>query len=155
MNQIPFKPIYENETDAKNEDTLAKFCEAKWNVKMVRQRKLAQFDYMACMGDEIRAFVEMRHRTTKSDQHNDEIITISKLLVVKQMLSISKIPHLFVVQWADGVVGCANLTKFVQEPFGIVRGPITNNRRNTPDDLEPVTYIPKANFQMVKHNDKL
>ena len=149
MNQIPFKPIYENETDAKNEDTLAKFCEARWNVKMVRQKKLSQFDYMACSGNAIKGFVEMRCLNTHFDDHDGVIISSTKLIAAKQMSLISEIPHLFVVQWIDDIIGCTDLNKFLADQVELIRSPITNNRRNAPDDLEAVAYIPKEAFQIM------
>ena len=149
MNQIPFKPIYENEGDAKNEDTLAKFCEARWNVKMVRQKKLAQFDYMACSGNTIKGFVEMRSITKHFDDLDSIMISATKLIAAKQMSLISPIPHLFVVQWVDDIIGCTDLNKFLADPVDLIRSPITNNRRNAPDDLEAVAYIPKEAFQIM------
>lgn len=149
MNQIPFKPIYENETDATNEERLAKFCEARWNVKMVRQKKLAQFDYMACSGNTIKGFVEMRCLNNHFDDHDDIIISSTKLIAAKQMSLISPIRHLFVVQWLDDIIGCADLNKFLANQVELNRSPITTNRRNAPDDLEAVAYIPKEAFQIM------
>lgn len=149
MNQIPFKPIYENEGDAQNEDTLAKFCEARWNVKMVRQKKLAQFDYMACSGNTIKGFVEMRCLNEYFDNYVGVIISSTKLIAAKQMSLITDIPHLFVVQYIDGSVGCTDLNNFLANPVELIRSPITNNRRNAPDDLEAVAYIPKEAFQIM------
>ena len=146
---MPFKPIYENDADAQNEAELAKFCEAKWNVKMVRQKKLAQFDYMACSGNTIKAFVEMRHRDTHYDDFDSVMISATKLVAAKQMQLISPIPHLFVVQWIDDVIAYANLNKFIDGGIELVRSPITNNRRNAPDDLEAVAYVPKEIFQIM------
>lgn len=149
MNQTSFKTIYENDADAQNEAELAKFCEAKWNVKMVRQKKLAQFDYMACSGNTIKAFVEMRHRDTHYDDFDSVMISATKLVAAKQMQLISPIPHLFVVQWIDDVIAYANLNKFMDGGIELVRSPITNNRRNAPDDLEAVAYVPKEIFQIM------
>lgn len=149
MNQIPFKPIYENETDAQNEDTLAKFCEARWNVKMVRQKKLAQFDYMACSGNTIKGFVEMRCLNAHFDDHPSVIISSTKLIAAKQMRLIASIPHLFVVKWVDDIIGCTDLNKLLHGDIELVRSPITNNRRNAPDDLEAVAHIPKEAFQIM------
>lgn len=149
MNQMPFKPIYETDADAQNEAELAKFCEAKWNVKMVRQKKMAQFDYMACSGNTIKAFVEMRCLNSHFDDHAGVIISATKLVAAKQMQLITKVPHLFVVQWLDDVIGVANLNKFMDGDVELVRSPITNNRRNAPDDLEAVAYVPKEAFQIM------
>lgn len=149
MSQTPFKPIYENDADAQNEANLAAFCEIKWHVKMVRQKKLAQFDYMACSGNTIKAFVEMRCLNEHFDDHAGVIISATKLVAAKQMQLISSIPHLFVVQWIDDVIAYANLNKFMNGDVDLIRSPITNNRRNAPDDLEAVAYVPKEIFQIM------
>jgi hypothetical protein len=149
MSQMPFKPIYENDADAQNEANLAALCETKWHVKMVRQKKLAQFDYMACSGNTINAFVEMRCLNEHFDDHAGVIISATKLVAAKQMRLISSIPHLFVVQWVDDVIAYANLNKFMDGDVDLIRSPITNNRRNAPDDLEAVAYVPKEIFQIM------
>ena len=149
MSQTPFKPIYENDADAQNEAKLAAFCETKWHVKMVRQKKLAQCDYMACSGNTIKAFVEMRCLNSHFDDHAGVIISATKLVAAKQMQLISSIPHLLVVQWIDDVIAYANLNKFMDGDVDLIRSPITNNRRNAPDDLEAVAYVPKEIFQIM------
>lgn len=149
MNQIPFKPIYENETDAKNEDRLAKFCEAKWGVKMVRQKKLSQFDYFAVSGSEVRAFVEMRNRSNAMTQFPDIWMNIGKLVTAKNVFEITKIPHLFVVEWTDAI-GVCNLNTFLETDFEVAYMPESPNRRNAIEDRETIALIPINIFKILE-----
>jgi len=150
MNQIPFKPIYENENDAQNEDALAKFCERKWNVKMVRQRKLAQFDYFAVLGSEVKAFVEMRTRSNKFDQFPDIWMNINKLVTAKTVFEITKIPHLFMVEWSDAI-GVCNLNNFLETDCEMAYMPESPNRRNAIEDREAIALIPINLFKILEN----
>lgn len=149
MNQIPFKPIYENKTDAKNEDTLAKFCEAKWNVKMVRQRKLAQFDYVAISGSEVKAYVEMRNHSYELNKYPTTWINLSKLLIANQMQQITKIKHIFVVQFADCIAFC-DLNHFLDTDYEVNFMAESPNRRNDINDREVIAHIPKSLFKIME-----
>jgi hypothetical protein len=143
------KDVFENDDDAINEAELADIIERIYSVKMVRQRKFAQFDYIACKGNHISAFVEMRCLNAQYDAHKTVMISASKLLAAKTMIDISGIKHFFVVRWIDGVVGLSVINRFLMNGVELVRSPITDKRRNAPDDLEPVAYIPIEAFKVI------
>lgn len=143
------KDVFENDEDATNEAELADIIERIYSVKMVRQRKFAQFDYMACKGNHISAFVEMRCLNAHFDDHATVIISASKLLAAKTMIDVSGIRHYFVVRWIDDIIGLVTLNRFLMNGVELVRSPITDKRRNAPDDLEPVAHIPIEAFKVI------
>lgn len=143
------KPVFENDEDASNEAELADIIERMYSVKMVRQKRFSQFDYLACKGNSISAFVEMRCLNTQYNAQSGVIISASKLLAAKTMIDISGVKHYFVVRWIDGVVGLAVINRFLKDGVKMVRSPITDKRRNAPDDLEPVAYIPIEAFKVI------
>lgn len=144
-----FKDVFENDQDATNEAELADIIERNYSVKMVRQRKFSQFDYMACKGNRITAFVEMRCLNSHFDDHSTVMISASKLLAAKTMIDISGIRHLFAVKWIDDIIALADINRFLVDRVELVRSPITENRRNAPDDLEPVAHIPIEAFKVI------
>ena len=135
------KPIYENKIDFSNEEKLAKFLEAQWKCKMQRQRKFAQFDFVALDGREIKAFIEMRNRNITHNQYPNCFISASKLIAARALIDVCDVPCLFVVSWSDRV-GYADLSKkykieYSQEGW---------SRRNDPSDVEAIGLIPIADF---------
>ena len=130
------KPIYENKIDFSNEEKLAKFLEAQWKCKMQRQRKFAQFDFVALDGREIKAFIEMRNRNIKHNQYPNCFISASKLIAARALIDVCDVPCLFVVSWSDRV-GYADLSKkykieYSQEGW---------SRRNDPSDVEALVLF--------------
>jgi len=147
---VPFKPVFENESDASNERRLADFLERKYTVRLVRQKKFAQFDFMACKGDAIKAFVEMRCQSKPHDKYSTVMVTATKLIAAKHMIELINVPHYFCVEWSDGVIAMTDLRGFLQNNADIRILPNCENRRNSPDDLEPVAYIPFSKFKVLK-----
>ena len=131
------KPVYENELDYSNEKKLASFLEQQWNCTMKRQRKFAQFDFVALDGKEIKAFIEMRNRNIKHDKYADCFISASKLIAAKSLTDVCDVPCLFVVSWSDRI-GYANLT----QKFKIEYSQEGWSRRNDPSDVEAIGLVP-------------
>ncbi len=137
------KPTYENSGDEVNERQLASLLENKWQCKMQRQMKYAQFDYVALRGKKIQAFVEMRHRGVEHNKYPTCFISLTKLLMAQNLKNVCNVPCLFVVQWTD-VIGYCNLDMQCEIEYSSEGW----NRRNDPSDIEVIGLIPIDKFKM-------
>ena len=135
------KPIYENKVDYANEKNLAEYIEKQWQCIMQRQRKFAQFDFVALSGKEIKAFIEMRHRTVSHNKYADCFISASKLIAAKALTDVCDVPCLFIVSWSDRI-GYANLN----QKFKIEYSQQGWSRRNDPSDVEAIGLVPISTF---------
>ena len=57
--------IYENKDDYNNEQRMADMLAEKWKCKMLRQKKLSRFDFIAYRENKPLAFLEFRKRNQK------------------------------------------------------------------------------------------
>lgn len=137
------KPTYENSGDEVNERQLASLLENKWQCKMQRQMKYAQFDYVALRGKKIQAFVEMRHRGVEHNKYPTCFISLTKLLMAQNLKNVCNVPCLFVVQWIDAI-GYCNLDMQCEIEYSSEGW----NRRNDPSDIEVIGLIPIDKFKM-------
>ena len=137
------KPTYENSGDEVNERHLASLLENKWQCKMQRQMKYAQFDYVALRGKKIQAFVEMRHRGVEHNKYPTCFISLTKLLMAQNLKNVCNVPCLFVVQWTDAI-GYCNLDMQCEIEYSSEGW----NRRNDPSDIEVIGLIPIDKFKM-------
>ena len=137
------KPTYENSGDEVNERQLASLLENKWQCKMQRQMKYAQFDYVALRGKKIQAFVEMRHRGVEHNKDPPCFISLTKLLMAQNLKNVCNVPCLFVVQWTDAI-GYCNLDMRCEIEYSSEGW----NRRNDPSDIEVIGLIPIDKFKM-------
>ena len=137
------KPTYENSGDEVNERQLASLLENKWQCKMQRQMKYAQFDYVALRGKKIQAFVEMRHRGVEHNKYPTCFISLTKLLRANELKQTTGLPCFFVVSWLDRS-GWINLDQI----FKLKRSGKKWSRRNNPEISELLGSIPIDKFKM-------
>lgn len=143
------KPIFENDIDAENEARVAGVCERKWQCKLFRQKRLAQFDYVAVRGGEVLCFVEMRSISYKMADLPHIMISMTKLIAAKTMGDITGKRHLFVVDYQDGI-RFADLNQFMASDIMTALSPANANRRNDHGDREVVALIPNAQFKLLE-----
>mgnify|MGYP003133790855 FL=1 len=136
---------HETKENFDNEQTLADFLAKQWNCTMQRQRKYAQFDFVALKGKEIKAYVEMRERKIPHDKYPNCYINAGKLLTAKSLTDLFNIPCLFAVSWSDRI-GYVNLNqKFKMEFSAQYWG-----TRTDPTDVEAIGLIPISSFTFFK-----
>ena len=141
------RSIYENEDDFKNEQEMADMLAEKWKCKMLRQKKLSQFDFIAYRNAKPLAFLEFRKRKQKFNDFPTMIVSMTKLVAWHSSKAITGLPCYFVVQWADAV-GYTDLENFViYGEFKISAK--TNNRRNAYDDQEIISLLSTDHFKML------
>lgn len=97
------RSIYENEDDFKNEQEMADMLAERWKCKMLRQKKLSQFDFIAYRNAKPLAFLEFRNRKQKFNDFPTMIVSMTKLVAWHSSKAITGLPCYFVVQWADAV----------------------------------------------------
>jgi hypothetical protein len=141
------RSIYENEDDFKNEQEMADMLAEKWKCKMLRQKKLSQFDFIAYRNAKPLAFLEFRKRKQKFNDFPTMIVSMTKLVAWHSSKAITGLPCYFVVQWADAV-GYTDLENFVI--YGELKiSAKTNNRRNAYDDQEIISLLSTDHFKML------
>ena len=139
--------IYENKEDYDNEQRMADMLAEKWKCRMLRQKKLSQFDFIAYRDNKPLAFLEFRKRNQKFNDYPTMIVSMTKLVAWHSSRAITGLPCFFVVEWKDAI-GYTDLENFVI--FGEFKiSAKTHNRRNNYDDQEIISVLSTEHFKLI------
>lgn len=136
------RPTYETDADIAKEAEVAKVAAEKWNCEMFKLAKFGQFDFAAIRSGQIKAFVEIRCRSNRSDAYPTMIVSANKVIAAWQTEMATGIPAFFVVRWTDQI-GFINLA----QRFAVTIGGRVD--RGDKADIEAVCHIPIDQFQMI------
>ena len=135
---------YETEDDRNNERRLADLVEQLYNCHLTKlAARKYQIDYIAQRDGKAVAFFEMRQRKNAMHAYGDYMIALHKSIISKSLTEASGLPCYLVVGWSD-VIGMCKLPP--KNGYIAVGGSV---RRNDPQDIEPMTYIPLTDFKVI------
>ena len=114
---------------------------------MLRQKRLAQFDFVAHRGEKPLALLEFRKLRCAFSAFPTAMISMTKLVAWHSSKGITGLPCYFVIEWADKI-GYADLDDYIMAgDFRISKKSM--NRRNDYDDQEIVAHLPTSKFKIL------
>ena len=128
-----------SQTDLDNEKSLKEFLEAKWLCTLHELPHLYHVDFYAERDNKLVAWVEVKQRSTNSDQYPTVFLNRDKKYKYLLGLSFAE-PALFVVRWADGVTKFIDVAKVRDEWLSY--GGENNRWGPGENDYEAVYEIP-------------
>ena len=138
------RPFYESEEDRQNERSLADLVEFKFNCKLTKMSIKYRLDYIAERDGKAVAFFEMRHRKNKMMAFPTYMMSLAKIQSAASLTDTTGLPCFLAVQWSD----LAGMCKIPSEEFSVSVG--GSYRRNDPQDIEPMVYIPMSQFKTME-----
>lgn len=135
---------YETEADRQNESRLADLVQQRYNCVLTKlAARKYQIDYIAQRDGKAVAFFEMRQRKNAMNAYGDYMIALHKSIISQSLTDTTGLPCYLVVGWTD-VVGMCKLPP--DNSYIAIGGSV---RRNDPQDIEPMTYIPLTEFKLI------
>jgi hypothetical protein len=138
------RPIYETEDDLSNERRVANLLERKWKCNLVKLQPRDEFDFAAVREDTVTGFVEVKHRQVPTWQYPNYFISMKKILAAHQTFQATGIAVVLAVQFNDAL----GFTAISSKKYPVKMG--GRYDRGDPQDVEPVSFIPLADFTLIK-----
>ena len=134
---------YESEADLFNERSVFKAISKAWGGDCIKLKPYFVADAAVCRGGNVVAFVEVKCRTITRCRFPTYLISLHKLNELSFLSAFSGIPAVIVVKWSDEI-GWWTVPKSLEDCEVIMGG---TNKRNDPQDQEPVALIPIEEFK--------
>lgn len=144
------RPLYETQEDLDNEDSIASIIKIKWGLTAIKMPRSYHLDYALRDGQyNIRAFAEIKTRTTNKLKYSTYLISLAKIMNARRLTEYTGLSSILIVKWLDEV-GWINLKTDGKLGFGGRRD------RNDWQDQEPVIFLPIEQFKSLKEvgNDR-
>jgi hypothetical protein len=97
------RPIYETQTQLKNEQGIAKHVADQWGGVMVKLPKMYPIDYIFTQDSICLAWVEIKSREVPRDKYLTYFFNVDKAMFGKQLAHETGLPFLLVVSWAGDI----------------------------------------------------
>lgn len=140
------RPKYETDADRENEQKIVETVCRVWQCKAEKLPISYNFDYALSKDGKIKAFLEIKHRKTRSNEYPTYMLSMNKYIAGKRYEKHTDITPILVVRFVDGLYYCKLVDH--QEMTGArfaLRGRTVNSRDE--QDAEPCLMIPMEHFK--------
>lgn len=134
------RPTYETSADIDAETEVALLVAERWKATAHKLKKFYSTDWALIRNEVVMAFIEIKCRNNPRDKYPTLILSLDKVISMKNLASVSGKPVFLVVKYTDAICYTQNL-----RPESIRLGGRTD--RNDAQDIEPVIHIPVRNFK--------
>lgn len=143
------RPMYETKEDLANERRIQATIEKRYGCLLRKMPIKLQLDFMAWKDGKAVGFVEARQRKTPMMKYPTYMISLHKVLMAQQLTATTNLPCYLAVQFSDKLAMCKlppdDPNNYVD--FG------GSDRRDDPQDYEPMLYFDMSNFKEVTHDN--
>ena len=144
MMQQQRRPQYEDASSLEAERAAIALVERAWGVGSFKLPIAYQIDYALTHGTTIRAFVEVKCRSCKSDAYRDYMSSVHKVDAAMRLHHVTGLPVFLVVEWLDQI-GWLDIGKALRgKAYKVTIGGRID--RDDSADREPVVLFPIADF---------
>lgn len=147
------RPIYETKKDLSNERMVADLLEQKWGRRLIKLQPRDEFDFAVVDkdvdNDTITGFVEVKCRNVATWVYPNYFISTKKIVAAHQTFQATGVPVALAVKFNDAVA----YTIISDAKYPVKIG--GRYDRDDPQDVEPVSYIPVADFKIIALVEKI
>ena len=141
MTVVAVRPLYETDEDRGREGSFIEELCIAWQCEARKLPMHYKLDFAMIRDGVIKAFLEIKVRNYTMDYFDTYMLSMSKVLAAREYSAFADVPSLLAVRWSDGD-GFIALNSM--EDFDIGFGGRAD--RGDSQDMEPVVFIPIANF---------
>ena len=145
MTVVGVRPLYETDEDRGREGSFIEELCIAWQCEARKLPMHYKLDFAMIRDGTIKAFLETKVRNYTMDYFDAYMLSMSKVLAAQEYSAFADVPSLLAVRWSDGD-GFIALNRL--EDFNVGFGGRAD--RGDPQDIEPVVFIPIANFRRLR-----
>lgn len=131
-------PVFANERDRANENSVAAIVEREWNCELRRFGDLSPVDWFAVRAGRIVGVIELKSRTHSAEHFPTVFLNVRKWLALQLAASGLGTPAVFIVKFTDGIKWISLSELAVNE----VRIAGCRELVKSRSDIEPVIEVP-------------